>query len=458
MNSKFAILLFFSFLALNVQAQSITYEDNDNDSSYEEKLSSETSTKKTIGLNTAVTSAMMDPNQNLKKLEWMIDAKTKGMMADKSLYMGFSMTALADYQRSNRDSKFAFLMRHPTSNNQIGKTASEFVIHAAQFSIVASINDWIGAYGELLYSPEQSFGNGTITSLQRNQIDLRKGFLMFGNLNKFPLYLSIGKLDVPFGQTGSVNAWINSTTWHAFGCLGYSAVLGFKLKGLSASVSAIQGGSGFRAVNSPIDSTNVPSRVTNFAADINYTFSFGGNTTLRLGTSYLKGSSYTQGFPVVHFNPGTDDNPAYSLYGKLSAGSHLVIQGSYNKTLKEWPGTYNPNPPLNEYKASKVSAYDVGLRYTINPKSHGPVYGVSGEFSNFTAGPKGAPWERQNQYVLGINTTFEKTSRLFLEVFHTEGYAPLNFISGGNFENPGITHSDRDARSTGFVLGFLLSI
>ena len=81
---------------------------------------------------------------------------------------------------------------------------------------------------------------------------------------------------------------------------------------------------------------------------------------------------------------------------------------------------------------------------------------LSGEFSNFRAGPAGAPWERQNQIVFGFAALLKNSSKLFVELFNTQGYAPLNFISGSNdFEPfpPVTTHSDRDASSLGIVLG-----
>ena len=51
---------------------------------------------------------------------------------------------------------------------------------------------------------------------------------------------------------------------------------------------------------------------------------------------------------------------------------------------------------------------------------------------------------------------YNNSSKLFVEVFRTEGYAPLNFISGSeDFAPfpPGVTHSVRDASSMGIVLG-----
>ena len=306
-----------------------------------------------IGLNSVLTYHMMEPNQNLRKIEILVDAKSNGLIKEKSLSFGFSTIGIIDFQKSNTNSKFAYLMRHPTSNNQIGETVSEAVIHSAQLSFVGSMNSWLTSYGEMLYSPEQSFGAGTITSLARNQIEFRKGIILVGNLESFPLYLALGKMDMPFGQTRSVSPFTSSTMWHAFGTLGYGAVIGFKKHGVTASFAAIQGGAQFRALNVPVDSTIVPSRINNYSADINYTLSIGDDIALKAGISYLKGSAYCQPWPVVHFNPGVDNNPAFSYYGELNVSDRFILQGSFAKTRNIWPGTFNPNPPLNEFAASK---------------------------------------------------------------------------------------------------------
>jgi len=418
---------------------------------------SQKETNSYIGLNSELTYELMEPNQNLRKLEILIDAKSEGLIPEKSLSFGFSILGIANYQSSNRDSKFAYLMRHPTSSNQIGETASEIVLHSAQVSLVSSINSWITAYGELLYSPEQSFGEGTITGIQRNQVDLRKGIILIGNLEKFPVYVGLGKMDVPFGQMRSVSPFTNSTMWHAFGPLAYSGVIGFKKYGVSASLTAIQGGAQFRAANVPVEGTEVPSRVNNFAADINYTYKVNQGTSIRGGISYIKGSAYNQEWPITHFTQGPDNNPAVAYYGELVFNNRLLLQGTFASTTEVWPGTFNPAPPLNEFEASKVNSLNLGARYTFNNTGN-VIYSLSGEFSDFKAGPENSPWERQSQIVIGLNAQVEKTTRLFLEYFRTAGYAPLNFLTGGNFDNPGRTHSDRDARSFGFVLGGLLSI
>lgn len=403
---------------------------------------------------------MMEPIQNLRKVNLFLDGRTAGYLKPKNLIIGASLIAIGDYQQSSHDSKFGYLMRHPTSNNQIGKEVLEAVVHSFQLSASGSINRWLGAYAELLYNPEQNFGQGTITDKDRNQVLMRKAFIVFGNLNDFPIYGALGKMDTPFGQTGSVSPFTNSSVWHAFGGLAYGAQIGFNRWNLDASIMAVQGGAQFRALNTPVgDTTNVPSMINNFVADINYEINWKEQLKVKMGGSYMHGSTYSTAFPVFHFDPAVIHNPAWTAYARMDLGKQLILKGSFVKTLKVWPGTYNPTPPLNIYPASKVSSMDIGARYLLFPDQK-YSYAISGEFSNFKAGPEGAPWERQNQIVAGFSVEIEQSSRLFLELFRTDGYVPLNWVSGSNANAPfppGVTHSQSDVVSHGVVVGALLT-
>ena len=419
-------------------------------SAFSQETASE-SKKGIVTFDSELTTLMADPVDNLRKVSVFLEHKKQNPNQSRGLVLGASLISIFDYQSSNTDSKFAYLMRHPTSANEIGTTVSEFVIHSAQFSMMGNVNNWMSLYTEVLYNPEQSFGPGTITALGRNQLQLRKGMVIFGDLSKFPIYGAIGKMDAPFGQAESVNPFTNSTMWHAFGALGFGAQVSFKKGGLHATIMAIQGGSQFRVLNAPVQETNVPSRLNNFSLDANYTLNIKGKASVKVGASYVHGTSYCQDFPVQHFNPGKKNNPAVSYYTTIKAGG-FELKGSFATTMDVWPGTYNPNPPLDVYAASEVSSLSVGAKYTFAQKGNWQ-YALSGEFSNFVAGANGAPWERQNQSVVGFSAKYNNTAKLFTEVFSTQGYSPLNWISGGNFADPGETWSDRDAKSFGIVIG-----
>ncbi len=400
---------------------------------------------KVLHVDHAYSYEMLDPTTRINRKQLLLLGKKKsGAVSSNSVYLSGAVTSIADYQKSNRDSKFGYLMRHPTANNQRTKEVSEAVTHSAQLALTGNMGDWVSAYFEALYDPEQSFGKGTNTSLNRNQIQMRKAWVLFGNLAKSPFYASIGKMSTPFGLTDTVSPFSASTVWHAFGGLAYGLTAGYSNNGLNLTAMAVQGGSQFRSNNTSVGGTNVPSKLNNYVLDANYTFA--GSTML--GASYQAGSSYCQDFPVQHFNACADENPAWDVYAESRFGN-LTFLAEYAKTVDEWPGTFNPDLP--QFAASKVASWGLGAKYRAS--AFNKPLDVSADFSRFVAGPSGSPWERQDQIVLGLASYPSSSVKLFAEFIHTNGYAPLNFISGGNFDDPAATHSDVDAKSDILMFG-----
>jgi hypothetical protein len=408
-----------------------------------------------VGVAPAYGYAVLDHAETVnKKRILQLQARQDGTLSSMVTLSG-QATVLADYQTSNRDDKFGYLMRNPTSANQIGDTVSEAVVHSASLAATAALTDDITAYIEMFYSPEQSFGAGTITALTRNQVQVRRAYLMWGNLDKSPVYAAIGKMDTPFGLNDTVSPFTNSTVWHSFAGLAYGAEVGYLKDGLSLRAMAIQGGAQFRAANTPVEGTNVPSKLNNFAVDANYTLAMGEGDGAMFGASYQHGSPYCQGYPVFHFNPCEDNNPAWSGYGKLEKGPFTLL-AEYAQTTDVWPGSAVPDPsnPLSVFDAQKTKSWVVGTKYGFGEKMENdtPKSAVSFEFSTFVAGDTGSPWERQNQWVLGYSKYLAPNVNLFSEYVHVDGFAPLNFVSGGNFPD-GTTWSDKDARTDLFLIG-----
>ena len=85
-----------------------------------------------IGLNSEFSYKMMEQNQNLRKTTILLEERKRGELRNRSFTIGGSLISIFDYQKSNTANKFGYLMRHPTSNNQIGKEVSEMVIHSFQ--------------------------------------------------------------------------------------------------------------------------------------------------------------------------------------------------------------------------------------------------------------------------------------------------------------------------------------
>ena len=406
----------------------------------------------TVRSNSGYSYDMLDPTTNINRKQLLLlENRHREEITDDSVTFGAAVTSLVDFHKSNTAGKFGYLMRHPTSNNQVGTHSSEVVLHSAQVGITGTAGSWITAYMELLYDPEQSFGQGTIIDLTRNQIQLRRGYVLFADLDRLPVYVSVGKMATPFGLTDTVNPFTASTVWHAFGGLAYGGQVGYSARGINLSFMGVQGGPQFRAAHTPVEGTAVPSRLNNYVVDGNYTLNFGTQSSgLLFGASYTKGSAYCQGFPVMHFLSCESPNAAYDVYTEITTGS-LTVMAEFAKTVDVWPGTFNPDIP--QFTASRVSSFSVGGKYRatvgITPLD------ISGEFSRFTAGPDGAPWDDQDQLVLGVAAYVTRSAKLFGEYIRTDGYAPLNFISGGGGPNvsAGDTHSDNDARSNVVVVG-----
>ena len=394
--------------------------------------------------------AILDPTTNRnRKQKLQLEARRDGTLKDNSIILSGAVTALADIQNSNRDDKFGYLMRHPTASNHRGEWVSEAIIHSGQLAATATLGDWTTAYAELLYDPSQSFGPGTLVDVQRNQVELRRGYVMFGNLDKSPLYLAIGKMDIPFGLMDTPNPFTASTVWHAFGGLAYGARGGYSKDGWNINLMGVQGGAQFRAANVEVNNSTTPSQLNNFALDASHTFAFSNDSSLLLGASYLHGSGYCHGFPITHFSACNDRNGAFDLYAQFNSDKWM-LQAEVARTEDVWPGTFNPAIP--QFKASKVTSFDIGGKYRT--VMFDTKVDLSADFSSFIAGPDGAPWERQDQLVFGVAGHLTPSVKLFGEVIHVRGYAPLNFLSGGNPNLPaGQTDADADARTTALLLG-----
>ena len=398
---------------------------------------------------------ILDPTTDMsRKQRLILDRRKDGTLRPNSVHFQGAVTAIADYQSSNRADKFAYMMRHPGVVNQVGDEVSEAAIHSAQLGVTAMLGDWITGHAQILYDPQQSFGSGTNTDLERNQLQLRRAYALFGNLDRSPVFASLGKMAIPFGLTDTVNPFSASNVRHAFGGLANGVTVGYASDGLNFSVMGVQGGAQFRAANMPVEGTAATSKLNNLAVDAHYDIDLGAEDSLLLGGSYLRGSAYCQDFPVVHFMPCRDNNPAVDVYGRLTTGD-FTFKGELARTLDPWPGTFNPALP--QFPASDVTSFDLGVKYRLG-LDRGPV-DISTEFSRLETGPDGAPWKRQDQLVVGAAWFARPSVKLFAEYIRVDGFAPLNFISGGSVRDtdgnvvPDRTVSDASARLDVFLVG-----
>ncbi|NRB11330.1 MAG: hypothetical protein HRU35_06965 [Rickettsiaceae bacterium] len=287
---SYLIIFIFLFSGVNTLASNLSDKD--------------TKAMNFIKMDSDYSYQMMDATTNFaQKSKLFFDLKNQ-YLQEGDINLGISFIGLADYQRTNRKSKFSYLMRLPNSGNQVGKEMSEVVVNSVQIQTSGAFTSWGAFYSELLYNPQRNFGAGTISSASRNLTQISQAYVVFGDKDQYPFYASLGKQNVPFGLMDTANPFTMSMTWHAFAPVAYSAIFGVDTHGLNISAVAVQGGAQFRAANTPVKETNAPSLINNYVGDINYTYSWQEDYSVMVGTSYLRGSTYNQEFPVAHFAPG----------------------------------------------------------------------------------------------------------------------------------------------------------
>ena len=410
------------------------------------------SAQKVVGINPDYGYEILDHRRGVsQRNEIILEAIDNGEL-DSMVTLSGRAVVIGNAHWSNVPNKFGYLMRHPSGNNQRTKATQEIAVNSVQLALTARPAKGVTMYAEMLYDPEQSFGAGTTTALARNQIQMRKAFVMIGDKDWSPFYVSLGKMDAPFGLMDTVSPFTNSTSWHAFAPLVYGGMVGYDGGGLNVRAMAIVGGAQFRSANVPVDGTAVPSKLNNFAIDASYTLGLMEDVEVMAGGSYIHGSAYCQDYPVIHFGACQKRNPAWAAYGRIRWG-RLEVIGDFAKTLRVWPGTQVPagtNPALEAFPASKVTAFTVGARFT--PPILGSKLTVSGEFSRYISGPKGSPWEKQDQWTGGVQYKLAPSVDLFSEYVRVDGFVPFNFVSGGN-QPAGATWSDQDAESDVVVFG-----
>ena len=206
-------------------------------------------------------------------------------------------------------------------------------------------------YHNRLYNPHQSIGAETITTLTRNQVQVRKAYFLLGDKSMSPLYFSKGKQDLPFGLLDTVSPLTASIVWHAFGTLAYSTLLDVDISGLNLSAVTVQDGSQFRAANVPVNNINVSSRINNFVVDVNYTYKHSEDQTIMLGSSYIYGSAYNQEFPVVSFGVVKNRNPAFDVFSQIILYD-ITLQDEVVRTTKKLSDTHI-HLTSKEYNPSK---------------------------------------------------------------------------------------------------------
>lgn len=321
---------------------------------------------------------------------------------------------------------------------------------SADFEVVGEINSWVN--GLMLIS----FNNGAIDYVVgqiSNLLYLNRGYLTFGNLNKFPLYFTIGQFYVPFGNYA--NYMITTPLTQIVGKTKERAILaGFQAGGF---YGAIFGFNGMSFVSN--DST-----FNNGGANLGYTYTK-DKFSVDFGISYLvniadsegmqktPGVSYASliGSRIFNGFGAQPDLDTEQLHHNVPAGDiHGFISYDPFVLLAEYVGTFqsfdSEDLAFNN-EGAKISALDIEGVYNFN------IYTKP----SFLSAGYGRSWEAlilnipEQSFFVSLSSSLLRSTREAIEYRHDINYSPSDSASAPTFGFPNKPFSPEGRRNRDLI-------
>jgi hypothetical protein len=271
----------------------------------------------------------------------------KNLFAGDKLVLGGYLEADAQFWSGNYSNAFDSFRYH---------NGSGIYLTTAKLYSMANLNSWTTALVDL----DTDFTSSNSPSLER-------AFITFGNLDKAPIYATIGQLHLTNGVYGGDGPWSNSLLHTAFRPgVTPQLLLGYYENGLSTNFEVVSKG-------------NFRSEASNFVMSFHYKNKIGQHWAYGFGGGYLNdirglsssaGNAYTNGVLEGKTN-GLWDVNAHIGYGQFG------IFGEYNQT------TSSATMPAHTYGSTYIAQHKVGLMsaYVI-AGTYAPQ--IMGKVTNFT--------------------------------------------------------------------------
>ncbi|MCK4486435.1 MAG: LbtU family siderophore porin, partial [Desulfobacterales bacterium] len=159
---------------------------------------------------------------------------------------------------------------------------SDLCLTTVELAVEAEVNEWVNVHVTLLYE-DVTFG-------EEEGFDVDEAILTIGNTEEFPLYVSAGKMFVPFGAL--LTHFPDDPLVHApltllMGETSEKALLvGVEHQGFSASAYVFNG---------DMDETGEDNQIESYGFDANYSFDDENALDLLVGASYISNIADSDG-------------------------------------------------------------------------------------------------------------------------------------------------------------------
>lgn len=303
----------------------------------------------------------------------------------------------------------------------------------AELDVIGEASPWATAGLMIVYEDSKDLVNKA-TRVSNSRFKLDRGFLTIGQLNKFPLYLTMGQVFVPFGNYGSYMISDPSTK-----VLGRTKdrliILGGYWKGLSAQIS------GFPGETKVIDGSTIFSH-TSFNLGYEYSqdkfkINVNGSIMGNLAESDGMQSNVFAKRDTKYLNSETIRDNVYAISGRIKASYHpFTVMAEYVGALKR----FNSNDLSFNGKGASPKAVNI----------EGAVeFKIKGKPNTFALG-YGRTWEAlaletpKHNFFASYSVSLIKNTILGFEYRHD-----IDYSSGDNSKGAGTA----GAGSTAGVVG-----
>ncbi len=407
-----------------------------------------------VTTNVKHTRRMLDWQENTTgKTLTLLANRANGNLAPNSLTIGGAMKGGLMWQSTSVAGKFPILSRFPDFTPGTETSSGVFAINNAALAFTGSFGDWTTFYLQPEYSETEFFG--------QSEFQLRKAFVVFGNLDKSPLYAAFGRKTIDFGNFDGYNAFTQTEAQHYFHAVSDQPVLelGYynMYSGLKLTATAFSGGRQLRAAYAGADNEN---KIANFAASAEKEFRFGNGGAFTVGASYLHDTIYRNNYTAHTFGLiGSGTPPLNFISYRNGAVDAFVEYNSpawdfmveFTTTLKPWgaaipqdtDGFVDPAYIIDPLGApddidninfdQKLSVLTAQARYKpMMPNGRRLQLAAVGSWGSIGddfvgAGLGGVPttWEKNQQHALSVQYPVSDYLDLGVEYVFNKGFIPF---------------------------------
>ncbi len=419
-----------------------------------------------VTTNVKHTRRMLDWQENTTgKTLSLLTNRANGTLAPNSLTIGGAMKGGLMWQTTSVAGKFPILSRFPDFTPGTETSSGVFAINNAALAFTGSFGDWTTFYLQPEYSETEFFG--------QSEFQLRKAFVVFGNLEKTPFYAAFGRKTIDFGNFDGYNAFTQTEAQHYFHAVSDQPVLelGYynMYSGLKLTATAFSGGRQLRTAYAGADNEN---KIANFAASAEKEFRFRNGGAFTVGASYLHDTIYRNNYTAHTFGligSGTPPlnfisyrNGAVDAFAEYNSPA-LDFMVEYTTTLKPWGAAIPqdadgfvdpayiidllgaPDDINNINFAQKLSVLTAQARYKplmangrrLQLAAVGSWGSIGDDFVGVGLGGVPTTWEKNQQHALSVQYPVSDYLDFGVEYVFNKGFIP--FVAPQLVSDDGVT-------------------